>query len=98
MKAMAKPKLYVQVPCVGLQLSWQGLGAPGKCGIGPPLFVYRDGIRICGSCLQEGLLLCSELQLGYDAASKATSAVKYLRLFIPRLSVQFTSGLHWWKT
>ena len=78
LKATAKPKLYVQLFCKGLQLSYH----LGHLDIAFLLVnmelghIYltkkKDGIRIRGNCLQKGLLFCLELWLGYDTASKTT--------------------------
>lgn len=78
MKATAKPKLYVQLFCKGLQLNCHS----GDLDISFLLLnlelghIYltkkKDGIRTRGNFLQEGLLFCLELRLGYVTASKTT--------------------------
>lgn len=75
MKATAKPKLYVLLFCKA-QLSLGALDSISfllvNMELGHTYFIKKkDGIRICGNCLQEGLLFL-ELWLGYDTASKTT--------------------------
>lgn len=75
MKATAKLKLYIQLFCKGLQLSYY----LGDLDVSFLLVnmelghIYltkkKDGIRIHGNCPQEGLSFCIELRLGYDTAS-----------------------------
>lgn len=77
-KGYSQTKLYVQFFCKGLQLNYH----LGDLDIAFPLVnmelshIYltkkKNGIRIHGNCLQEGLLFCLELWLVYDTASKTT--------------------------